>query len=103
MYKEKEHAEIEFTVSYSIVLRISIARFMWISKNYHLENFLWQQILILQVGPIPINDGIGKEIVTKITTGMETNKKFYTDSNGRDFIERVWRILVSFVVQKYPL
>ncbi|KAM1788524.1 hypothetical protein ACFX11_038807 [Malus domestica] len=54
LYKEKEHAEIEFTV-----------------------------------GPIPIDDGIGKEIVTKITTGMETNKKFYTDSNARDFIERI--------------
>ncbi|BFG32218.1 hypothetical protein CerSpe_184920 [Prunus speciosa] len=54
VYKEKEHAEIEFTV-----------------------------------GPIPIGDGIGKEIVTKITTSMETNKTFYTDSNGRDFIERI--------------
>lgn len=46
-----------------------------------------------QVGPIPIGDGIGKEIVTKITTSMETNKTFYTDSNGRDFIERVCCVL----------
>ncbi|XP_057982567.1 probable alpha-mannosidase At5g13980 [Malania oleifera] len=41
------------------------------------------------VGPIPIDDGIGKEVVTQITTTMETNKTFYTDSNGRDFIKRV--------------
>ncbi|XP_009415848.2 probable alpha-mannosidase At5g13980 isoform X1 [Musa acuminata AAA Group] len=54
VYKDKEHAEVEFTV-----------------------------------GPIPVDDEIGKEIVTKITTGMATNKTFYTDSNGRDFIKRV--------------
>ncbi|XP_059643821.1 probable alpha-mannosidase At5g13980 [Cornus florida] len=41
------------------------------------------------VGPIPIDDGIGKEVVTQITTSMKSNKTFYTDSNGRDFIERI--------------
>ncbi|XP_058092937.1 alpha-mannosidase At3g26720-like [Magnolia sinica] len=41
------------------------------------------------VGPIPIDDGIGKEIITQITTTMMTNKTFYTDSNGRDFIKRI--------------
>ncbi|XP_077252285.1 putative alpha-mannosidase At5g13980 isoform X2 [Tasmannia lanceolata] len=41
------------------------------------------------VGPIPIDDGIGKEIATQITTTMMTNKTFYTDSNGRDFIKRI--------------
>ncbi|KAF3955297.1 hypothetical protein CMV_019472 [Castanea mollissima] len=41
------------------------------------------------VGPIPIDDGIGKEIVTQITTTLKNNKMFYTDSSGRDFIERI--------------
>ncbi|OVA17373.1 Glycoside hydrolase family 38 [Macleaya cordata] len=41
------------------------------------------------VGPIPVDDGIGKEIVTLLTTNIETNKTFYTDSNGRDFIKRI--------------
>ncbi|XP_019447413.1 PREDICTED: alpha-mannosidase At3g26720-like isoform X2 [Lupinus angustifolius] len=54
IFKEKEHAEVEFTV-----------------------------------GPIPIDDGIGKEIITQFTTTMETNRTFYTDSNGRDFIKRI--------------
>ncbi|KAM7475796.1 hypothetical protein LguiB_023039 [Lonicera macranthoides] len=54
VYKEKEHAEVEF-----------------------------------MVGPIPIDDGIGKEIVTQITTTVKSNKTFYTDSNGRDFLERI--------------
>lgn len=54
VYKEKEHAEVEFTV-----------------------------------GPIPIDDGNGKEIVTQIKTKIGNNKTFYTDSNGRDFLERI--------------
>ncbi|KAI3983459.1 hypothetical protein MKX01_038879 [Papaver californicum] len=41
------------------------------------------------VGPIPIEDKIGKEIPTEISTTLKTNKTFYTDSNGRDFIKRV--------------
>lgn len=41
------------------------------------------------VGPIPVDDGIGKELVTKITTELQSNKTFYTDSNGRDFIKRI--------------
>ncbi|KDP41855.1 hypothetical protein JCGZ_26873 [Jatropha curcas] len=41
------------------------------------------------VGPVPIDDGIGKEVATQIITTMATNKTFYTDSNGRDFIKRI--------------
>ena len=43
----------------------------------------------LQVGPIPIDDSNGKEVVTKLTTPLQTQKTFYTDSNGRDFLKRV--------------
>ncbi|KAH9329198.1 hypothetical protein KI387_001306, partial [Taxus chinensis] len=41
------------------------------------------------VGPIPIEDGLGKEVITRLTTNMSTNGVFYTDSNGRDFLKRV--------------
>ncbi|XP_027178413.1 alpha-mannosidase isoform X2 [Coffea eugenioides] len=54
VYKEKEHAEFEFTI-----------------------------------GDIPTDDGIGKEVITRLTANMATNKVFYTDSNGRDFLKRV--------------
>ncbi|XP_052196024.1 alpha-mannosidase [Diospyros lotus] len=54
LYKDKEHAEVEFTI-----------------------------------GPIPTDDGVGKEVITRMTANMVTNKVFYTDSNGRDFLERV--------------
>jgi hypothetical protein len=42
-----------------------------------------------KIGPIPIDDDVGKEIITRLTTDMVTNSTFYTDSNGRDFLKRV--------------
>ncbi|KAE9614590.1 hypothetical protein Lal_00012122 [Lupinus albus] len=76
LYKDKDHAEIEFTI-----------------------------------GPIPIDDGVGKEVITRLTTNMVTNKEFYTDSNGRDFLKRVrdhredWPLQVTQPVagNYYPL
>ena len=45
--------------------------------------------LFLKIGPIPTDDGVGKEVITQMTANMVTNKEFYTDSNGRDFLKRV--------------
>ncbi|KAJ4728880.1 Alpha-mannosidase [Melia azedarach] len=53
------------------------------------------------VGPIPVDDWIGKEVVTQITSNINSNKTFYTDSSGRDFIERIrdyrkdWKLEVN--------
>ena len=42
------------------------------------------------VGPIPIvEDGIGKEVVSRYTTSVKnTSGEFFTDSNGREFVQR---------------
>jgi hypothetical protein len=40
------------------------------------------------VGPIDIADGRGKEIVTRLSTSLQTDATFYTDSNGREFLKR---------------
>ena len=42
-----------------------------------------------KIGPIPIDDDVGKEVITRLTANMVTNSTFYTDSNGRDFLKRV--------------
>ncbi|GLT27152.1 hypothetical protein SLA2020_021760 [Shorea laevis] len=63
------------------------------------------------VGPVPIDDGFGKEVATQIKTSLENNKTFYTDSNGRDFIKRVrdyradWELKVNQPVagNYYPI
>jgi len=40
------------------------------------------------VGPVPIDDGKGKEIVTKLCSPIKSSGMFYTDSNGREFLAR---------------
>ena len=40
------------------------------------------------IGPIPINDGRGKDVISRISTPIESSSTFYTDSNGREFIKR---------------
>ena len=40
------------------------------------------------VGPIPIDDGIGKEIIVRYDTDIQSQSKFYTDANGREVLER---------------
>nr|KAJ0208542.1 hypothetical protein LSAT_V11C500257990 [Lactuca sativa] len=63
-----------------------------------------------QIGPIRIDDGVGKEITTQITSALKTNKTFYTNSNSKDFIKRVrdfrtdWELQVNEPVARnyYP-
>ena len=40
------------------------------------------------VGPIPINDTIGKEIILRYDTEIQSQGKYYTDANGREVLER---------------
>lgn len=40
------------------------------------------------VGPIPKDDDIGREIVTRFKTGVASDHVFYTDSNGREMLKR---------------
>lgn len=41
------------------------------------------------VGPIPMDDKIGKEIVAIYDTNLATKARYYTDANGRQMVERV--------------
>ncbi|KAK9113343.1 hypothetical protein Syun_020140 [Stephania yunnanensis] len=61
----------------------------WISQTIRVYKAKEHVEVEFTVGPIPVDDGIGKEVATQIITTMKTNKTFYTDSNGRDFIKRV--------------
>ena len=40
------------------------------------------------VGPIPIDDHRGKEIVTRFSSPIKSSDTFFTDTNGREFMER---------------
>ena len=42
------------------------------------------------IGPIPISDGVGKEIITAYSSlDLDSQNTFYTDSNGRQMLKRV--------------
>jgi len=41
------------------------------------------------VGPIDISDGVGKEVVSRYTTNLNTNSKWYSDANGMEMQERI--------------
>ncbi|XP_078285445.1 lysosomal alpha-mannosidase [Rhinoraja longicauda] len=40
------------------------------------------------VGPIPVRDLIGKEVISRFDTPLNTAGLFYTDSNGREILKR---------------
>lgn len=50
------------------------------------------------VGPIPVKDGWGKEVISRFDTPLKTQGEFYTDSNGREILKRrrnhrpTWRL-----------
>ncbi|XP_055714111.1 lysosomal alpha-mannosidase isoform X1 [Phlebotomus papatasi] len=61
----------------------------WISqviRVYHDYNFVEFEWL---VGPIPVDDNVGKEVVSRFMTDIKSSNVFYTDSNGREMIRRV--------------
>lgn len=41
------------------------------------------------VGPIPVKDGKGKEIISRFSSNIKTKGTFFTDSNGRQMLKRV--------------
>ena len=41
------------------------------------------------VGPIPVSDGIGKEVIIRYSTDIQNNGEFFTDSNGRQLLSRI--------------
>ena len=53
------------------------------------------------VGPIPVADGWGKEIITRFDTNIQSGGRFYTDANGREMKLRVrdhretWKLNVT--------
>ena len=58
---------------------------------------------IMKIGPIPLEDGVGKEVITRMTANMATEKVFFTDSNGRDFLKRVTLTIISLQCQNLSI
>lgn len=83
----------------------------WLSqvvRIYKTENFVEFEWL---VGPIPIEDGFGKEIISRFYTVMKTDGLLYTDSNGREMLKRkrnfreTWKVNIKEAIagNYYPI
>jgi len=50
-----------------------------------------QPVLELEytLGPLDVNDGVGKEAILKFSTDIDSKDTFYTDANGREILKRV--------------
>ena len=62
----------------------------WINQTWRLFPGKATVELEWTIGPVPIEDGIGKEIVSKFSSSIASNGTVYTDSNGREFMRRVY-------------
>uniref|UniRef100_A0A336M0Y1 Alpha-mannosidase n=1 Tax=Culicoides sonorensis TaxID=179676 RepID=A0A336M0Y1_CULSO len=59
-----------------------ISQIIRVYREFEYIEFEWL------VGPIPVEDGIGKEVVSRFYSKIENNGVFYTDSNGRQMVTR---------------
>jgi lysosomal alpha-mannosidase len=67
----------------SIVFNEWVSQEVSLYRNQSAIEFEWT------VGPIPINDNLGKEIIIRYSTDIESGSKYYTDANGREVLERI--------------
>jgi hypothetical protein len=78
-----------------IFLVMLLHRWWSFSANYFYSTVTGNTICwLLKFNPIPISNNFGKEVVTKLTTNLTSNKELYT--NGCTFFKQV-NHLISFV------
>ncbi|KAJ8001680.1 hypothetical protein DPEC_G00171970 [Dallia pectoralis] len=80
-------AKIE-TVQNSVVQEVRQWFSPWVSQVVRL--YADSKVLELEwtVGPIPVGDDLGKEVITRLDTSINSSGVFYTDSNGREVLQR---------------
>jgi lysosomal alpha-mannosidase len=61
----------------------------WASQEVNLYQGMSAVEVEWTVGPISIDDNVGKEIVIRYDTNIESASKYYTDANGREVLERI--------------
>jgi len=61
----------------------------WATQVYRLYRGIKHVDIEYTVGHIPVDDGVGKEIISRFDTDLATDKTFYTDANGREVLKRV--------------
>jgi len=60
----------------------------WVSEEVNLYSNSSGIEIDWRVGPIPVEDNIGKEIIIRYSSHIKSQSKYYTDANGREVLER---------------
>ncbi|XP_062244206.1 lysosomal alpha-mannosidase [Platichthys flesus] len=76
------------TVQSSVVQEVRQWFSPWASQVVRLYSDSRALELEWTVGPVPIDDSLGKEVITRLDTSIQTSGLFYTDSNGREVLQR---------------
>lgn len=61
----------------------------WATQEINLFQGMSSVEIEWTIGSIPIDDNIGKEIIVRYDTDIDSASKYYTDSNGREVLERI--------------
>ncbi|KAI7795198.1 lysosomal alpha-mannosidase [Triplophysa rosa] len=81
-------AQIEVITISGVVQEVTQWFSPWVSQVVRLYEGRRELELEWTVGPVPIKDGLGKEVITRLDTDIQSSGYFYTDSNGREVLER---------------
>nr|XP_046229733.1 lysosomal alpha-mannosidase [Scatophagus argus] len=76
------------TIQTSVVQEVRQWFAPWVSQVVRLYADSRALELEWTVGPLPIDDDLGKEVITRLDTSIKTSQYFYTDSNGREVLQR---------------
>uniref|UniRef100_A0A4W4H4P4 Alpha-mannosidase n=1 Tax=Electrophorus electricus TaxID=8005 RepID=A0A4W4H4P4_ELEEL len=76
------------TLQNSVVQEVRQQFSPWVSQVVRLYNGSRELELEWTVGPVPVADGLGKEVITRLDSNISSAGYFYTDSNGREVMER---------------
>jgi lysosomal alpha-mannosidase len=83
----------------------------WSSQQFNLYDNVSTVEVEWSVGPISIDDKIGKEVIIRYDTDIASAYKYYTDANGREVLERIrdyrptwnYTVLESVSGNYYPI
>eukprot|EP00456_Euglypha_rotunda_P038373 TRINITY_DN2949_c0_g1_i3.p1 TRINITY_DN2949_c0_g1~~TRINITY_DN2949_c0_g1_i3.p1 ORF type:complete len:782 (+),score=111.62 TRINITY_DN2949_c0_g1_i3:151-2346(+) len=76
-------------VTGSIVNEVRQTFSSWLTQTVRLVGSSNRIEFEYNVGSIPIDDNIGKEIISRFSSDVSSGTVSYTDSNGREFIQRI--------------
>ena len=71
-----------------VVSEVRRAHGEWASLEYRLYEGARHLEAEWTVGPVPVDDGQGKEVVVEFATDLASGERFRTDANGRDLLLR---------------